>query len=180
MKIQFDDSFLKKAYSQILPLVRKHVINNSGSAEEADDLFQEAILIAYRRVLEEDFKLTSSIETFIYAIAKRKWLHELRKRKKTTPIGLMDIEPENGNDIEVSIELNERRKIFLKYFNDLKGNCRQVLKLFFEGNSMQDISDIMNFSSEGYARKRKHNCQQSLIEMIKKDSHFKELSYERA
>ena len=76
---------------------------------------------------------------------------------------------------EEQMEKTERYQLFRDKFQDLGADCRQIMTLFFEKRAMSDISKIMGHGSEGYTRKRKHQCQHQLIELIKGDPRFDEL-----
>jgi RNA polymerase sigma factor (sigma-70 family) len=55
---------------------------NKGSQQDAEDLFQELILVFIDLVQTGKFRGQSSIKTFLYAIARNLWLNELKKRER--------------------------------------------------------------------------------------------------
>ncbi len=167
-----DEKFLKSLYKSLLPSFKKMVLENSGSQQDAEDLLQESVILSFKKMSEPDFELTSKLETFIYGIGRRKWMYELRKRSK---FSLTVESNDEGNLIDEIIIKSERQDLYLKYFNSMSESCRQILTLFFEGIRMMDIALKLGFKSEGYARKRKHNCQSKLVEAIKNDSLYQEL-----
>ncbi|MEL7002285.1 MAG: sigma-70 family RNA polymerase sigma factor [Bacteroidota bacterium] len=170
-----DDTKLSVLYDRLLSYFKKHVLENSGTLQDAEDLLQESIVLAYRKVRHPDFVLNSSLETFIFGIGKRKWMYELRKiRFAQEPKTLKD----ESNNIEEMIIKDEKSKLYIEHFKKLSLSCQQVLTLFFQGSKMNEIAEKMNFSSEGYARKRKHQCQNKLIDSIKNDRLYRELSDE--
>ncbi len=171
-----DDDWLKEVYIKLLPQLEKHVLRNSGTAQDAKDLFQEAMVITYKKTKDPSFILTSSIETFIFSVGKRKWLYELRKRKEQT--GITEPIEDEGNTIEEIIIKDEKQKLYLQHFNQLSPKCQEVLKLFFSGLKMNEIAKNLGFSSEGYTRKRKHECQDKLLKQIKSDPVYKEMEHE--
>lgn len=166
-----DESSLKSLYNRLLPSFRK-IVATSGNQHDTEDLLQDSLVICYKKIQEPGFELTSKLETFIIGIGKRKWLHELRKRKGYSEI--MEIEDE-GNVIDEMIINDEKKMLYMKHFGMLSESCKKVLELFFKGIKMSEIANTLNFSSEGYARKRKHDCQSHLMDSIKGDLMFKEL-----
>lgn len=44
--------------------------------------------------------------------------------------------------------------------------------LFFDKTSMDEIARIMNYASEGYAKKRKFQCKEHLLQIVKADATF--------
>lgn len=168
-----DNVRLKKMYQELIPMFKTLVKNNSGTEAEAEDLLQDSIVLCYKKTQEDNFLLTSKLETFIYGIGRRKWMQQLRKKVNHTEIMTTSAE---GNLIDEIIINDEKNDLYLKHFNLLSESCQRVLTFFFEGLKMFEIADKMNFSSEGYARKRKHNCQTNLLDSIKKDALFTELT----
>lgn len=171
-----DPKFLKEFYQKLLPSFENFILKNSGSKEDAKDVFQEALVITYGKLCNPTFELRSSLETFVFAVGKLKWMSELRKSRKKTSVMILD-EPEEGNDIEELIINKERTNLYLKHFAQLSQGCKDVMELFFNGFKISEIAKKMNFSSEGYTKKRKHNCQKKLISLIKGDQLFKEYNH---
>ena len=72
---------LKMLYSYY-PAIRQMILQNNGNKHDAEDIFQESLIIFCRKIKEENFTLTASLKTFLYSISRLQWLNELRKRKK--------------------------------------------------------------------------------------------------
>jgi hypothetical protein len=54
-----DLPILKKIYNESLPGVVKYVRRNSGTLDDAKDIFQEGILIIYKKVMAGSLELTT-------------------------------------------------------------------------------------------------------------------------
>ena len=172
-----DDGFLKNLYNQVLPQIERHVIKNSGTRPDAQDLFQESMIILFKKVNDNNFELTSSLETFVFSIAKNRWLYELRKRKPKQSLTSLGLN-EESNEIEDLLINEERSRIYLQHFESLSDSCKEIMLLFFKGTKMEQIASKLLLSSEGYARKKKHECQGKLLKSIKLDPRYKELLFE--
>lgn len=149
---------LKGLYN-ILPLAKKYITNNSGTADDAADTFQDALVILCKKVKSENFTLTVPIKTYLMAIVRNCWLQELRQRKK------LPLE-ESDKDI-AGTELNEEPGFILaKAAFDLLGEkCRQLLILFyFKKESFKNIAVELAFSDEKIAKNQKYRCLQKAKE----------------
>ena len=158
--------------------VKEFVLRNSGSEQDADDILQEAIIVLFRKMSDEKFKLTSTISTFIYSIARLTWLKELERRK------IRHYESYENNDviddedsISFTIEKNEKLRLYREKFEELKEDCKKILRLFYLGSPMSQITSFMGYSSDDYTKKRKYKCKNALIEKIKTSNEYKELGY---
>jgi len=63
-----DSCVLQFIYKNYYPSIRNFVLNNSGSEEDAKDIFQESIIIIYRKVKEQEHLLISSSFKFQHQI----------------------------------------------------------------------------------------------------------------
>ena len=76
----------------------------------------------------------------------------------------------------LDIEQNEQDQLYRRQFQRLGADCQRILNLFFDKVSMSDIAQKMGFSSVSYAKKRKFQCKQKLVKLIKEDPLFQELN----
>jgi len=170
-----DPSVLKQIYSQSLPAVVKYVKNNSGTLEDAKDIFQEGILMIYRKVISKQLTLTTDFHLFLFMVCKRIWLKKLRRkdRKEVTIEELEEFSIEDN--IEDRLLKSRKWKLFNKQFDLLGEECRKVLKMFFAGKSGKDIAEVMNYSVD-YAKRKKYKCKLNLTNLIKKDPEYQHLT----
>lgn len=139
---------VKGLYSAF-PLINQHVSKNSGSKEDAEDLFQDALVILYKKVKDPEFKLSSSLSTFLFGIAKNLWYQELKRRNKV-------LEPEIFEEDFSESDLYKQAEEAFKLLGD---KCREILILFYyAGKSMSEIAKIMSFSNERVAKTQKYRC----------------------
>jgi len=164
----------KNTFSNINFFVRK----NNGDDEDAHDIYQEAIIIIYRKLKANDLVLDCTFETYLYSISRFLWLKELGKRK---------LEKENIKDnheynediyddgLEKVTDLNDRYRLYQKHFELLGKDCQKILQLHFEKVPLKTIADMMGFKSEKYAKKRKFACKEYLIKSIQQDMTYKSI-----
>ena len=77
-----NNEILNALYKKYYHLVLKLVVNNSGNSDLAQDLYQETIIAVYENVQKPQFQLNCQLQTYIYSIAKRLWLKQLKKNGK--------------------------------------------------------------------------------------------------
>ena len=148
---------------------------NNGTEEAARDIFQEAILIIFKKVKSDNLSLSASFFTYLYAVCRNLWLKRLEKKGKMRVTDSEIPELKDESDWEMVIEEEERFRLFRSKFQSLSENCQQLLSLFFKKTSMKEIVDIMGFSSVQYAKKRKFQCKEHLVALVRSDVRFKNL-----
>ncbi len=174
--VKGDDTVIKYIYKSFFTSIFNFIKLNNGNKEDAEDIFQEAIIIIYKKAITGNFQLTSSFHTYLYAVCRNLWLKQLKKRSVGEK-GLEDTEHYVAitDDLEEIIQHREKFVLFREKFEALGEDCKKVLRMFFERRSMQEICDEMGYSSVQYAKKRKFNCKEHLVEAIKNDKRYQEL-----
>ncbi len=173
-----DSRVIKSIIDECYPVIENFVLSNSGNKLDADDTFQESLIILYRKIREENFSLTCSIKTFLFSVARNKWLHELRRKSSQEDISavsemLIDLDDETLH----LIEKNERLKLYRESFEELNEICKKVIRMFLMKVPLAEITAMMGFSSEQTARNKRYRCKVELIRIIQKSTKFKELGY---
>ena len=50
------------------PMMQKIIRHNGGNTQDAEDVFQEALIILVRGIKENDFTLTAKLSTYLFSI----------------------------------------------------------------------------------------------------------------
>lgn len=152
---------LKGLYNN-LGEIKQYIQANSGSVDDAEDIFQDALVILYKKIHSPGFNLTVSLKTYLLAVAKNCWLQELRQRKKI-PAGDVVIEPED-NDTTEEPDFDFATTAF-KLLGD---KCRELLiQFYFKKKSFKEIASLLAFSDELVAKNQKYRCLQKAKENYK-------------
>ena len=166
------DYIINFIYKEFFPLIRFLVTENGGLDEDAEDIFQDGIIILYSKISLNQLILTSSFKTYMYSVCRNLWLQKLNKRKAIFD-KLTDVEdfidlPEEALQ-EASIRETEIHRIIQIHFLSLPEDCQKVLKLFIKNIPLREIAGIMGYKTENYAKTRKYLCKQDLKKRIADD-----------
>jgi RNA polymerase sigma factor (sigma-70 family) len=156
-----DSAAFKKVYEMHFGMVRHLITNNSGSVEDAHDIFQEAVVVLFEQVNSGRFEARASIKTWLYAVCRNKWLKQLEKRKRQ--VRLVDFEkvepvvmPDEPQDDDQSLLLRQS-------LERLGEGCRKLLVLFYYfRKSMEEIAAEMTYTNADNAKSQKYKCLQKL------------------
>lgn len=164
-----DDSVLSYLYEKNLRMIMKYIIQNNGSESDAIIILQDALVIFWEKARKDDFILKSKISTYLYAVAKRRWLQELSYRKKHTTLEQVNDNPGDSGGIDDTLEDNELSGIVKKCMSKLSVLCQQILTAFYyEEKSMQEISKLLGLANEDVAKSKKYQCKKELERLVKK------------
>ncbi len=156
-----DEKILDHLYKKYYRMMTKVVLSNSGTEEEAKDVYQEALLAFWQKASSGKLVLTSKISTYLYSICLNQWRKEL-DRKSRLSSEEVDGEETQGHDAE------ERLRIVKECIEELGDVCKGVLTYYyFDGLGMQDIAEKMNFANTDTAKTKKYKCKKKLDSLIK-------------
>jgi len=169
-----NNDILTFVYKEYYPFIKKYILNNNGNKQDAEDIFQETIVMIYRKVEEGQFSLDCSLKTYIYSVCRILWLKELEMRKLLRKDNL---EPKEMDELDVEYLPEdgdlEKKNLIQEHVLRLDENCRQILTLFYDGASMEEITEIIGTKSTLYTKFIKFKCKEKLIESLKKDPRFR-------
>src|SRR5438128_10565254 len=77
-----DEKTLEFLYKKYYRMMTKLVISNSGTEEEARDVYQDALIVFWQKAASGNLVLTSKMSTFIYSICQNLWRKELDRKKR--------------------------------------------------------------------------------------------------
>ncbi|MGB8194838.1 MAG: sigma-70 family RNA polymerase sigma factor [Chitinophagaceae bacterium] len=169
---QNDESVLGQLYASNYPRVESFVVNNSGTADQAKDVFQEAFIAVWRNIQLDRFQPQSGagLDAYLFQIAKNKWMDYLRSGHYTKVVRMNTTVLSAREDDEAPAGEHEYLAAVKKHFAALGDNCKKVLTMFYYDNeSMKQIADQMNWT-EATAKNNKYRCIQKLKELINQQS----------
>ncbi len=169
-----NSSIIERIYSDFFDRINNALQKYNLSRNEMQDVFQDALIIIYRKSKDEGFELTSQFYTFLYGVCQNIIRNKKRKHSESKVTSLEDktLNLEWTND---SLEMTEQYRLYREKFKLLGEDCRKLLTMFFNGIKMKEIQQKMNFGSESYVKKKKFKCKEKLVNMIKEDSSYSEL-----
>lgn len=177
--INKDDKVHDYLFSNILPMIIHHVKSNSGTREDGEDLFQDALIALHSRVEKGPLTISCKFSTYFYEICKKMWLKKLKRRKTLRDKGI-DVNETLRENIEAELETDfwdtEEYLLYRKHLKRLNKRCREIIRLRKLNWSYKEIMNELYFTSEGQARKYSYNCNKKLTQMIRTDPVFKELT----
>ncbi len=177
--LRHDNLILQYIYKQYYYKINYFIKKNQGSEDDASDVFQEAIIVIYRKLKENDLIFEkSSFAGYLFSVCRFLWLKQLEKRRieKEKLIDSLPFQEDlyDENLVEV-IEKNERYGLYQKHFATLSTDCQKLMQMFFEKVPLREIAKVMGYKSEKYAKTRKYKCKEILIKRIKQDTEFKKI-----
>lgn len=155
-----DRKAIETIYRENYSLVQALVVKNNGTAEDAKDIFQEAMIVLFEKAKQEDFTLQCQLRTYIYSVCRRLWLKRLLQQNRfmiaeDNEVELAQVEEE----VEEQEQRNTEFSMMEKAINSLGEPCKSLLEAFYlQKRNMQDIALSFGYTNAENAKNQKYKC----------------------
>ena len=150
------ESIYRNHYSMIQTLI----INNSGTSDDARDIFQEAIIVLYEKAKSGSFELHAQLKTYIYAVCRRLWLKRLITYQRYS--GDLANAPESiatEDDIEMYEHRTQDFELMEKALQHLGEPCKELLESYYlKKKNMSEIAREFGYTNADNAKNQKYKC----------------------
>lgn len=164
-----DQKTLAKIYQDVYPMVLKYVINNSGSEDDAQDIFQDAFYILMKKVEDANFQLSSLLSTYLVGISKNLWLKKLTKTQLDAKTYQEELSHANEFLEEDENENLTKVKSIADAITSLGEPCKTlIVHYYYFKASMKDIARMLKYTNADNAKNQKYKCLQRLKKMVLK------------
>lgn len=150
-------------------LTSAHVRKYGGNRQDAEDVFQEAIIVFDRKLRQNAFLGQGSLEAYFMGIVRWHWFNE-QQRPSQLNIVLQENPPElpqQGNP-ELEYLMTERREQLENLVNQLTEKCRKILKMYQLDYSMEEVANALGFANSGVAKKESFLCRKRFRAILNK------------
>jgi RNA polymerase sigma factor (sigma-70 family) len=160
---------IRYLYRSQFRLTAAYIRQNSGTEEDAEDIFQELVLVFIEILKKDKFRSESSVSTFLYALTRNIWLNELSRRGKSKRRDEIFEKGKEVSDLDVShlIADRETKMQLMRVVDKLGETCKKILLAFyFENLAMKEILKTLNYENEQVVRNKKYKCLKQLEQMM--------------
>jgi len=167
-----DQEVYNEIYEECFVAVYKYIKDNSGTLDQAKDIFQEAIIVLLEKAREPNFRLTCTVGTFLHAVTQRLWLNKLRDQKKE----MRSTDSFAAGSTEVFIQQEDKDtqpdlaalEIAMQQLGE---GCKKLIQYFYyELKKWDNIAESLGYTSPANARNQKYKCIQKLKVLLDRSS----------
>lgn len=151
---------IETIYRDHYQMIQAMVVNNSGSADDAADIFQETMIVLFEKAKLEDFELSCQLKTFIYSISRRLWLKRLQISSRLVT---SDHSTEEVVAVEEDLEVHEKRHAEFQMMEMAMARigepCKSLLEAYYlQKKPMQQIATEFGYTNADNAKTQKYKC----------------------
>ncbi len=168
-----DKKAIESIYRDNFNMIQSLVINNNGSADDAKDVFQEAMIVLYEKARSGNFELNCQIKTYMYSVCRRLWLKRLQQLNRfSPPVESLELTVPVEEEIEEHEKRNAEFEMMDKAIGSLGEPCKSLLEAYYlQKQNMQVIAVNFGYTNADNAKNQKYKCLMRLKKIF--FSHYK-------
>lgn len=157
---------IKMLYKEY-PKIKALILSSGGSKEEAEEIFNDALLLLIEKVITPDFELTSKLTTFFYGINRFLWINMLRKNKKQHTLEWQDTIIVTAEDMGYDEAKEAKLNTIEEALELISKKCQEIFRRFYyRKEKMTAIATTMGYSSVNSAKTQKYKCMEQLQKTV--------------
>jgi RNA polymerase sigma factor (sigma-70 family) len=166
-----NDQALSYLYDKPLRKIRKYILSNNGSTEDANDIFQDSVVILFNQIINNKYKSDLDIDGFLFSVSRNLWIDKVRREKRMLNKDFtIETNHTDFNDQLKDLIVKEKSAALRTVFEKLDEKCRKILHYtIYEKLSMKEISVKMGYSNENVAKSNHYRCKTYLAKLVKED-----------
>ena len=166
-----EETGLVMLFEDARPMAESYLKRNSGTAEDAEELLQEAVVILWENVRRGTFEHEAKLTTYLMGVIKNLWARRLSARKRETPLSEQVDPPSEDDSALDALIRDEQVDSVRRAMERISEVCRKILLLFYwEERSMEEIAASMGLANADTAKSKKYQCRKNL------ERHLRELT----
>lgn len=174
---QNNPRIIEDIYIKFAPKIQHLIVKMGGTTEDAKDVFQDALLIIFDKTKTPNFQLSVQFYTYLYSVCRIVFLKKINKNNRRKFINETFKLSSEIYDLDEAIFKLEKNKIYKDAWGKLSTKCQEVLELYYDGKSMNEIARTLGYKTSAYTRIVKLRCKDKLEALIKKDPKYNELRH---
>jgi len=161
-------------YEACFPAVARHIAQRGGTLEEAEDVFQDALLVYYEKARGGSLRLARGEKEYIFGVARYLWAKRYHENMRHTSLDDLVAAYERGELEPQCKELPEQQIAHGRIIRILQAGGQKCMRLltafYYEKLDMDDLASRFGFSGRRSATVQKFKCLQKVKQLVKEKS----------
>lgn len=177
-----DRSAFDYLYRQHFRMVSTYVGKNNGNDEDAQDLFQDAIIALLKHLRKPDFNLSVKTGTYLYAIARNIWIKTLKSKGLTAELPddnqMNNLPDVPSDDLLEKKKFESKHQLMKKQLALLGEECRKIIiGFYYKKQKLAALATELGYTND-FIRVKKGRCLNGFKKKVQADAAYQELSGE--
>lgn len=149
---------LTRLYRRTFPVVRRYVLQHGGSDQDAQDIFQDALVVLYEKTVAGTLTLTVEPGTYLAGVSRHLWQREQARRTRQLHTALTETQLQAPDPAEPPEPV-----ALPALLAQLSTTCQSILLAFYYfGQPLAQIAATHGYRSVRSATVQKFKCLERL------------------
>jgi DNA-directed RNA polymerase specialized sigma24 family protein len=154
---------LEGLYKKAFPAVARFVSQRNGNLGDARDIFQDALIIFYEKLVAGKITVGTTDEAYLLGITRHLWFRKFRQEQ-----GLIPLEDAGVTSVPDDFFAYKEPDNLLSFLERTGKKCMQLLRAFYyDKRSLQSIKDEFGYGTIRSATVQKFKCLEKMREEVK-------------
>ncbi len=169
-KFQQDrEQTFRSLYEKVFPSVARFIARKGGNLALAEDLFQDAMILYFEKVVADEIKEPHNPQAYLMGISRNLFFQHCKRSRPQ--LDLDSIADSLLTPSEDTSPLPDRKGL-LDYLTTAGKKCLDLLQAFYYFRSpMKEIAKEFGYTSERSATVQKYKCLEKVRETVKQESY---------
>ncbi|PWK80110.1 hypothetical protein LX99_00574 [Mucilaginibacter oryzae] len=159
------EKLITALYKSAFPVAAKYVSKMGGSFDDAKDIFHDALVIYYEKMVNGKLPAQSNAKAYLLGITKHLWLKKFGGDSNSLPLGAY------GLDVTDEVEALPSAGKLMRHLETAGKKCMELLGAFYYHKMpMRQLAGLFGYASERSATVQKYKCIEKVRETVKQQS----------
>jgi hypothetical protein len=152
----------------------RNINGKSGKSGKAEELFQDAIIVIFRKITTSGLTLDCQFITYFIAVCKKIWFYQNNGNNKSKTIQVEGIEPVHLDEEEIENLYMESKEfeLYRYHFGLLKKKQQRILEASISGLPYKDLCQQFGYNSADTFKNEVCRIKKNLVRRITSDPKF--------
>ncbi|WP_257657931.1 RNA polymerase sigma factor [Parapedobacter lycopersici] len=160
-------------YKKCFPSVAHYIAKRGGTLDEAEDVFQDALLAFYEKTRESQLHLAQDEGAYVFGIARYLWKKRYHEHQRQTSLDelMAGYWEDQENEWSQPAEQQVVAQRVVRVLQAAGQQCMRLLTAFYyEKLDMVEIASRFGFSGARSATAQKFKCLQKVKQLVRQKS----------
>ncbi len=175
-----DKAVIELLYQNVFPKVKNYITSRGGIRDDANDIFQDALLYFYNQIIAKEFNEEKyKVYGYLFRLSINRWLNKIKKHNRMTLVEDMadnDFTTDSTENFAAIDFLNQEENLIKSLFTDLGDKCTELLNYtIYSQLLLEDVAIRMGMSSVGAVKMQLKRCKEKLYKELEEKPEIIEL-----
>ena len=163
------------------PRVRKYILKNGGSEQDALEVLQQTFVRLVEKIRDKGLPAIGNVHAYLFRACQNHWLNDRRRASRHEPLNreLKEVPLSGRTDPYTLVERSDLKEAVHQLLSQLGDKCRKLLIWSLgEGLDMKRVAKELGYENAQTAMNIKSRCKQKLKRLVQASPSYQQLVHQ--